>query len=185
MRKMEVRSWRVALATMLALAACGDADVEKAPPSRADGVPAAGRPVAQGAAPHETRGRDSASLPGGIRADGSRATVVRLASGDSVEMVAVGPAVVPNQPAGVIVTYHPFFVPQEDTARAVRVAGELWHATVRPGLREPLPPFVVLQATSRRAGPIRGAFTESTFGVVVERREDGSWYRFNTSTVME
>lgn len=108
-------------------------------------------------------------------------TLVQLASGDSAEVVGVGPAMVPNQPSGLLFTYHPFFAPNEDTVRTVRVATELWHSTVRPRLREPLPPFVVLQATSRRAGPIRGTFGETTFGVVVERRQDGEWYRLGTS----
>jgi hypothetical protein len=110
---------------------------------------------------------------------------VHLSTGDSVEIVGVGPAMIPNQPTGLLFTYHPFFVPNDDSARTIRVAKELWRSVVRPGLREPLPPFIVLQATSRRAGPILGVFTEVTYGVVLERRQDGKWLRLGTSQTLE
>jgi hypothetical protein len=51
--------------------------------------------------------------------------LVRLPSGDSVEVVGMGPARVPNQPPGVLFIYHPFFSPPEDTSRVVRVAKEV------------------------------------------------------------
>lgn len=111
--------------------------------------------------------------------------IVRLPSGDSVEVVGMGPARVPNQPPGVLFIYHPFFSPPEDTSRIVRMAKELWRTTVRQRLHQPLPPFVVLQATSRRAGPITGVFTEATYGVVLERRPDGRWYRLRASEPVE
>ncbi|HEX8433416.1 MAG TPA: hypothetical protein VF625_19150, partial [Longimicrobium sp.] len=81
--------------------------------------------------------------------------MIRLPSGDSVEMVAVGPAVVPDQAPGLLVSYHPFHS-LDDTTRIKTIAGELWRTRVKPGLRANGPSFVVLQATSRRAGPING-----------------------------
>lgn len=110
--------------------------------------------------------------------------IIHLPSGDSVEMVAIGEAVVPDRPPGLLITYHAFF-PPEDTVRVQRVAAELWRARVKWQLSSPAPGFVVLQATSRRAGPTKQLERATTYGIVLERGEDGKWYYFGSSRVAE
>lgn len=107
--------------------------------------------------------------------------LVHLPSGDSIEVVGVGPAVVPGRPPGLLFTFHPF-QPVSDTVRIRRLAEEIWRVRVKPQLPLPPPGFVVLQATSRRAGPVVGVIQAVTYGVVLERREDGHWYYIGTST---
>ena len=104
-----------------------------------------------------------------------------MPSGDSIEVVAVGPAIVSGKPPGVLFTYYPF-VSLEDTSRIGRIAAELWRVQVKPTLGSPEPEFVVLQATSRRAGPIRGYVLVVNYGVVLERRGDGNWYYLDSTT---
>lgn len=106
--------------------------------------------------------------------------VLRMPSGDSVEVVAVGAAIVSGKPPGLLFTYHPF-VSLEDTSRIERIAAELWRVHVKPTLGSPEPDFVVLQATSRRAGPIHGSVSVVNYGVVLERRSDGNWYFLNSA----
>ena len=101
--------------------------------------------------------------------------VFHLPSGDSIEVVGIGPAVVPDRTAGLLFTFYPF-VPIADTVRIRRVAAELWRVRVKSQLPAPPPSFVVLQATSRRAGPINGIARFENYGIVLERRADGNWY---------
>lgn len=102
-------------------------------------------------------------------------SVLRLPSGDSVEFQATGPAVVPGQPTGALVTYYPFGA-GDDTLRLRAVALEFFRA-LRPRLRG-APPFVVMRAVDVRAADRQrvGTYTMHNFGVVIEHRGDGRWY---------
>jgi hypothetical protein len=122
------------------------------------------------------------ALHGCSRAEepGTSDRLVHMPSGDSIEVVGVGPAVVPDRPAGLLFTFHPF-KPVTDTIGIQRLAAEVWRVRVRPQLSSPPPDFVVLQATSRRAGPVVGLVQVVNYGVVLERRGDGQWYYISTS----
>jgi hypothetical protein len=120
-------------------------------------------------------GRDSS---GGRVASAERqaARIVHLPTGDSVEIQASGPVVVPNKPIGLIVEYHPFF-DIGDTARVYAVALALF-GTIEPGLTHN-PPWVVLKAVDRSAAERRGVHMVRSFGVVLQHGADSLWYRLH------
>ena len=116
-----------------------------------------------------------AALPDNVTAYGHLSdTVVHLASGDSVELQASGPAVVADGAPGLLVTYFPF-AGLADTVHVGRNAVELF-AALRPSIGAA--PFVALRAVDVRAGARRraGAYQMNTFGVVLERC-GGGWCR--------
>ena len=116
------------------------------------------------------------SLAGSLcHAQGQR--VVPLASGDSVAIIAVGPAQVPNKPRGFIVRFYPYRS-LGDTAELRRQALEL-RRILRPQLDSTGAPWIVLQATDQMPGPQAGYFNVKNFGFVLEKRGDGQWYFVN------
>ena len=124
----------------------------------------------------------SESSGGKVAVTGQQAApIVLLPTGDSVEIHASGPAVVPEKPPGLVVTYHPFFS-IDDTVRTRTVALALFR-TIEPRL-DPKPPFVVLKAVDRsaaeRSGP--GFYSMHSFGVVLDHGPDGRWYPLGEST---
>jgi hypothetical protein len=102
-------------------------------------------------------------------------SVVHLSSGDSVEVQSSGPAIVPNQPAGLLITYHPYF-PLGDTAR-VRVVAVALFQFLLPRIKAP-PPFVVLRAVNLSAAERNrgGLYSGKAFGIVLARHDDGRRY---------
>ncbi len=107
---------------------------------------------------------------------------VQLATGDSVRLLATGPAIVPNQKPGLLVEYNPF-LSLDDTAALRREALGLWSA-LRPRVDSLNPPFVVLRATTRRPQLI-GYQSVRNYGFVLERRADGRWYFLHESTPVD
>ena len=107
-------------------------------------------------------------------------SIVYLATGDSIEWQSAGPAQVTGQPEGLLVTYHPFFE-LADTARVRRTAFAFFQA-LRPKLGEREPPFVVLRAVSLRSAERSGPTPLRAYGIVVEKRADGLWYKLRDST---
>jgi hypothetical protein len=109
------------------------------------------------------------------------ATIVQLPTGDSVEIHESGPAIVPDKPPGLIVTYHPFFA-LSDTARVRAVAIALF-GTIEPRLT-PKPPWVVLKAVDRSAAErsAAGFYSMRSFGVVLDHGADGLWYQLHATT---
>ena len=109
-------------------------------------------------------------------------SIVHLATGDSIEWQSAGPAQVAGQPEGLLVTYHPYFE-LADTARVRRTAVAFFNA-LRPKLVDREPPFVVLRAVSLRSAERNGPTPLRAYGVVLERRVDGQWYRLGDSTAL-
>jgi hypothetical protein len=110
------------------------------------------------------------------RAEPAGAVRAHLESGDSVELVGWSTAVVPGEPDGLLLAYRPF-TPMQDTAKLRQTAVALWHAYARPVAERRGVSWVVLQAQSP---PARGAVwpvtKNSSYGVVLDRAADGSWY---------
>jgi hypothetical protein len=106
-------------------------------------------------------------------------SIVHLATGDSIEWQSAGPAVVTGQPAGLLVTYYPFF-DLSDTTRVVRTALAFF-TRLRSKFEAEEPPFVVLRAVSLRAARRKGMYGMHAFGVVVQKRVDGRWYQLDDS----
>ena len=106
-------------------------------------------------------------------------SVVRLPTGDSLEFQATGPATVPDQPTGLLVTYHPF-VDIDDTVRVRNIAYSFFK-TLRSDVERAGTSWVVMRAVDRRASARTGQYELRSFGVVLERRKDGLWYRMDES----
>ncbi len=106
-------------------------------------------------------------------------SIVHLATGDSIEWQSAGPTVVTGKPAGLLVTYYPFF-DLSDTTRVVRTALAFF-ASLRSKFEAEEPPFVVLRAVSLRAAERNGMYGMQAFGVVVQKRSDGRWYQLDDS----
>jgi hypothetical protein len=102
-------------------------------------------------------------------------SVVHLPGGDSVELQARGAAVVPNQPPGVLITYHPFFA-LSDTVRVRAAAVALFHLLL-PTIKTS-PHFVVFRAVDIPAAERNkvGAYHMSAYGIVFALHDDGRWY---------
>ena len=110
------------------------------------------------------------------RAQPVRPLIVRLESGDSVELVGWSRAVVPNEPEGLLLGYRPF-ASMEDTLGLQRIAVALWRTYARTLAEQSEVSWVVLQARSRPAtGAAAPVVTNSTYGVVLDRGADGKWY---------
>jgi len=107
---------------------------------------------------------------------------VQLATGDSVRLLATGPAIVPNQKPGLLVEYNPF-LSLDDTTALRREALGLW-SVLRPRVDSLNPPFVVLRATTRRPQLI-GYQSVRNYGFVLERRADVRWYFLHESTPVD
>ena len=107
-------------------------------------------------------------------------SIVLLPNGDSLEFQATGPAIVPNRPHGLLVTYYPF-ADLADTIRLRSIAFEFFR-TLMPRLQPP-PEWIVMRAVNVRA--LRrnqgGLYPMRAYGVVLERRSDGYWYPMNES----
>lgn len=102
--------------------------------------------------------------------------IAHLPSGDSVQLLEQSAAVVPGEPSGLLIGYHPF-VPLEDTVRMQQIAVEVWHAIAQDEVEERGATWVVLQARSAPVSGIApGMKMVATYGVVLERRADGRWY---------
>src|SRR5207245_5245131 len=101
------------------------------------------------------------------RSDG----MLRLQSGDSVELIKSGPFRLATGVTGMGVQYHPFLAVTE-SRQLKDLATQLWR-WLRPKLDTNPPPFVVLMATTDRAQPIPGVAQVETFHYVAQRRSAG------------
>jgi len=110
------------------------------------------------------------------RADG----MLRLQSGDSVELIMSAPLRLATGVTGLGVQYHPFIAVTE-SPELKALATQLWR-WLRPQIDSNPPPFVVLMATTGRAHPAPGVRQLQNFNYVVERRSDKKWY-FSTDTL--
>jgi hypothetical protein len=130
-----------------------------------------------------TLGLSAALAPAALAQSGSTREgplwdrIVHLPSGDSVQVQSSIPAVVPNAPTGLLLTFHPFF-PLTDSARVRAVAVALFQGMLAH-TDTALPPFVVLRAVDKSSAERIGAYRMSAFGVVLERHADGVWYFLN------
>ena len=102
-------------------------------------------------------------------------SVVHLPGGDSVQVQASGPAIVPNQPQGLLITYHPYFA-LADTAR-VRVVAVALFQYLLPKMTG-APKFVVLRAVNVSAAERNkgGYYQMNAYGIVMAYHDDGRWY---------
>jgi hypothetical protein len=120
---------------------------------------------------------------GGVVTTYTRLTdsIVYLPYGDSLEFQATGPAVVPHEAPGLMVTFHPFFS-LDDTVR-VRKAALVFFQSLLPRLTGP-PPFIVLRAVDVPAARRNqgGYYPLHAFGVVLETHDDGRWYELHQTT---
>jgi len=106
-------------------------------------------------------------------------TVVRLSNGDSVEIQATVPAVIPDGKPGTMVIYYPFR-DFSDTVRLEQTAVALL-AQLRPHFDSAPPPFLVLRAVNRRSRDRKGFYRVQYYGVVVQQHADGHWYLLGAS----
>jgi hypothetical protein len=106
-------------------------------------------------------------------------SIVRLATGDSIEWQSFGPARVTGEPDGMLVTYHPFFE-LADTARVRRVA-IVFFDSLRTKFTDEEPPFVVLRAVNLTARERERSAQLGAYGVVLEKREDGKYYELHAA----
>ena len=108
-------------------------------------------------------------------------SVIHLPSGDSIEFQATGPAMVPNEAPGLLVTFYPFFAFQ-DSSR-VRGSALAFLQMLLPILPE-RPSWVVMRAVNVPAARRnRGSYYPiKAFGVVVEYHKDGRWYELQDTT---
>ena len=107
-------------------------------------------------------------------------TVLHLAGGDSAELQSAGSVQVPNEPDGLMVTYHPF-AKTTDTAYLKRTALAVFDA-VRPHFTNGEPPWIVLRAANRTAAERNAGGHDRFYGVVLEKHADGRWYPLHEST---
>jgi hypothetical protein len=107
-------------------------------------------------------------------------TIIHLPRGDSIELQGSGPAIVPNEPAGLLITYRPFYS-LSDTIAVSRVALELFQELIPHFTGRPL--FVVMRAVNVPAARRNqgGYYPLSAYGVVLERHSDNRWYLLNES----
>jgi hypothetical protein len=121
---------------------------------------------------------DSATSAGGgyrtTRVGALSDTVLHLANGDSAELQSVGPAQVPNEPAGLLVTYHPYS-DVSDSAVMKRTALAVFDV-LRPKFADGEPPWFVLRAANRPAVARNRGGADRFYGVVLEKHADGHWY---------
>jgi hypothetical protein len=110
---------------------------------------------------------------------GQSAAIQHLPSGDSVAIIASGPASVPDKPPGLLVRFYPYST-LKDTNHLRELALQLWR-DLQPRLDSLSIPWLVLQATDRTPGPRSGRWREKNYGFVLERRSDGKWYFLNQS----
>jgi hypothetical protein len=127
---------------------------------------------------------DSASSRGGgyktTRVGALSDSIVHLANADSIEWQSFGLAQAPGRPDGLIITYHPFFALQ-DTGRVIRIALVLFDS-LRKHFVGGEPPFVVLRAIDLRAAERTTDRKLRAYGVVIEKRTDGHWYRLGEAS---
>jgi hypothetical protein len=127
---------------------------------------------------------DSATSAGGgyrtTRFGALSDTVLHLADGDSAELQSTGPARVPNEPEGLLVTYHPY-TDVTDTVRMRQAALAVFDA-LRPKFVNGDPPWIVLRAADRPAKERNRGGRDHFFGVVLERHADGRWYPLHSAT---
>jgi len=107
-------------------------------------------------------------------------TVLHLAGGDSAELQSSGSVQVPNEPDGLMVTYHPYGG-AKDTVYLTRTALAVFDE-LRPHFTNGEPPWIVLRAADRTAAERNGGGHDRFYGVVLEKHTDGRWYRLHEST---
>ena len=108
------------------------------------------------------------------RLQGQTASIQHLPSGDSVAIIASGPATVPGQPTGLLIRFYPYSA-LADTNHLRELALQLWHE-LRPRLDSLAIPWLVLQATDQTPQPHVGFWHVENYGFVLERHSDGQWY---------
>jgi hypothetical protein len=108
------------------------------------------------------------------RYDAFSQEIVYLADGDSVELQSKVPAVIPGEPDGLMVVFHPFH-PFDDENRLRELSVALFR-TMKTELSDGEYPFVVFRAVDRSAAERSGLHRVRYFGTVIERREDTQWY---------
>jgi len=104
---------------------------------------------------------------------------LRLVNGDSVELQARLPAVVPGSSPGRMYMYYPF-CDLADSVRLRRIAVGVF-MQVRSELEKAPPAFVVLRAVNLPTAQRKGRYNIENYGFVIEHRGDGHWYFLDES----
>ena len=106
--------------------------------------------------------------------------ILRLASGDSVLILATSPKIYPNGDTALFCEYHPF-ISLKDTASVRALAVQLWDS-VRPMADTFAVRWAVLKATTKlTAMPVTGIRTWLNYGMVF-KKSDGVWHLYEKST---
>ena len=107
---------------------------------------------------------------------------IRLASGDSIAIIARGP-IVGADGRGLLVRFYPYSS-LNDTLRLQRLALQLW-TIVRRDISASGVSWAALQATNQTPGPHVGVWSIENYGFLFERRSDGKWYLSGSSTALK
>ena len=101
------------------------------------------------------------------------ASIGRLSTGDSVEILDITAVTLEDGRRGRLVEFHPF-VSIRDTLRLRKIVIALW-PVIKPRLGIEDIEFVAMRATTRRRGVV-GVVTFDAYGFAAQRRRDGNWY---------